>query len=113
MCICLCVCVCVVGLVGFPGLFVTIEQSPGLVETQCGSFYVALSNTSNCAVKPLFSVPLRKVCQLAESERRRGAQAGGRGTEKYRERCYHGGVIKEAESAEETLHRYHWHLGSL
>lgn len=51
-------------------------------ETQCGSFHVGLSNTSNCAVKPLFSVLLRKVCQLAESERRRGAREGVRGKER-------------------------------
>lgn len=47
-------------------------------ETQCGSFHVLLSNTNNCAVKPLFSVLLRKVCQLAESERRRAVREGGR-----------------------------------
>lgn len=84
MCLCECACVCDIcvcvrvwsGGSGFQSFFVTIEQSPGPVETQCGSFHVALSNTSNCAVKPLFSVLLRKVCQLAESER--GAREGGR-----------------------------------
>lgn len=109
-----CVCARVCGRAGrFPELFVTIEQSPGLVETQCGSFHGVLSNTSNCAVKPLFSALLRKVCQLAESERRRGAREGGRGKERYRERRYHGGVIKEAESGEEMRRRYLCHLGSL
>lgn len=83
-CVCMYVCTCVCGRTGwFPELFVTIEQSPGLVETQCGSFHVALSNTSNCAVKPLFSGLLRKVCQLAESERQRGVQEGVRGKEGY------------------------------
>lgn len=72
------VCVCVCGRAGrvSKSFLVTIEQSAGPVETRCGSFHVVLSNTSNCAVKPLFSALLRKVCQLAESGR--GAREGER-----------------------------------
>lgn len=46
-------------------------------ETQCGSLHVGLSNTSNCAVKPLFSVLLGKVYQLAETERSVCVWGGG------------------------------------
>lgn len=114
-CVCMYVCVCVCGRAGrFPGGFFRHDRAittRPVGDTQCGSSHVVLSNTNNCAVKPLFSVLLRKVCQLAESERRRGAQEGEEGER--RERRYHGGVIKEAKSGEETLRRYHWHLGSL
>lgn len=46
-------------------------------DAHCGSFHGVLSNTNNCAVKPLFFALLRKVCQLAESERQRDAQEQG------------------------------------
>lgn len=62
----------------FLGLLVTTEQSQE--DTRCGSFNVALSNTNNCAVKPLFSELLRKVSELAESERGKGGRAKDRGT---------------------------------
>lgn len=103
---------CVVGWVGLQSFFRHDRAITRPSETQCGSFHVGLSNTSNCAVKPLFSVLLRKVCQLAESERRRGAREGVRGKEIRRERCYHGGVIKE-ENLDERCCAVHWHLASL
>lgn len=80
---CLLACSCVCGRAGrFPGpRHDRAITRPG-GDAHCGSFHGALSNTNNCAVKPLFSALLRKVCQLAESETQTGAREGGRGKER-------------------------------
>lgn len=81
------------------------RQSDHQETNDMDQVHVALSNTSDCAVKPLFSELLRKVSELAKSERRKEGRGKERGN-------YHGEVIKEAELGGNTQ-RYHWHLGSL
>lgn len=99
--------------------FVTIEQSAGPGETQRGiQLHVGLSNTGNCAVKPLFISFLFPALQRksfaywqeargrgergreargSRKKDRRGRAGGAGGREEWKEeRRYHGGVIKEA-----------------
>ena len=114
VCVCvwyLCMCACVVGRVGFPEL---LRHDRAITRPGGDAMWIipccAVKHKQLCCEAFIFCASEKS---LSVGRKWKGCAGGREKKKRYRERRYHGGVIKEAKSGEEKLRRYHWHLGSL